>query len=259
MTILGRPADRRAVSTARHRWEMDSVRFGLSIRALRRRLRWTQDTLAHRARVSQSLIARVELGGADRVTPAVLRRICDAHGARLTIRVDWHGEALDRLLDADHASLVERVVRELQANGWRCLVEVTFAIGRERGSIDVLALHEATGTLLVVEVKSVIPDIQATLAALDRKVRLGPAIARDRGWRSERVATILVAAEGRTNRRRVQAVGATFATHLPARSAEARRFVERPSGTIHGLWFLPISTQTPGRHRVGRSHAPSPA
>ena len=129
---------------------MDSVRFGLSIRALRRRLRWTQDTLAHRARVSQSLIARVELGGADRVTPAVLRRICDALGARLTIRVDWHGEALDRLLDADHASLVERVVRELQANGWRCLVEVTFAIGRERGSIDVLALHEATGTLLVV-------------------------------------------------------------------------------------------------------------
>ncbi|MEW5990613.1 MAG: MmcB family DNA repair protein [Chloroflexota bacterium] len=172
------------------------------------------------------------------------------------MRVDWQGEALDRLLDADHATLVERVVRELQGAGWRCLVEVTFAIGRERGSVDVLALHEATGTLLVIEVKSVIPDIQATLATLDRKVRLGPAIARDRGWRCERVATILVVAEGRTHRRRVQAVGATFATHLPARTSEVRRFLARPSGTIRGLWFLSISTQATGRHRVGRSRTP---
>lgn len=246
------------MGATRHRSGMD-IRFGLAIRALRRRLRWTQDELARRARVSQSLIARVERGGADRVTPVVLRRICEALGARLTVRVDWHGEGLDRLLDADPAALVERVVRELQAAGWRCLVEATFAIGRERGSVDVLALHEATGSLLVIEVKSVIPDIQATLASLDRKVRLGPEIARDRGWRSERVATILVVAEGRTNRRRVQAVGATFATHLPSRSAEVRRFVERPSGTIRGLWFLPISTQATGRHRVGRSRTSSPA
>src|SRR3990172_1243143 len=111
---------------------MDPIRFGLSIRALRRRLRWTQDMLGRRARVSQSLIARVERGGADRVTPIVLRRICDALGARLTVRLDWQGEALDRLLDADHAALVERVVRELQAAGWRGLVEVTFAGGHGR-------------------------------------------------------------------------------------------------------------------------------
>jgi transcriptional regulator with XRE-family HTH domain len=238
---------------------VDSIRFGLSIRALRRRLPLTQKELGRRARVSQSLIARVERGRADRVTPAVLQRICAALGARLTLRVDWQGEALDHLLDADHAALVEQIVRILRAAGWHCLVEVTFAVDRERGSIDILALHETTGTLLVIEAKSTIPDIQAMLAALDRKVRLGPSIARERGWRPATVGAILVVAEGRTNRRRVQAVEATFATHLPARSAAVRRYLAQPSGPIRGLWFVPISTQATGRHRIGWSRTPFPA
>ena len=37
------------------------------------------------------------------MTPVVLNRVCAALGARLRMRVEWQGEALDRLLDAGHA------------------------------------------------------------------------------------------------------------------------------------------------------------
>lgn len=70
--------------------------------------------------------------------------------------------------------------------------EVSFDIRGQRGSIDILAFHPATGTLLVIEVKSVVPDMQAMLHGVDRKARLAPEIARGRGWRVERVARVLV-------------------------------------------------------------------
>jgi Holliday junction resolvase-like predicted endonuclease len=84
----------------------------------------------------------------------------------------WNGEALDRLLDADHAALVDIVAATLRTLEWLVAVEVSFNIRGEWGSIDVLAFHPATGVILVVEVKSVVPDLQATIFTLDRK----------RGW-----------------------------------------------------------------------------
>ena len=65
------------------------------------------------------------------------------------------------------------VVRRLRALGWDVAVEVSFSRFGERGSIDVLAFHPARRALLVTEVKSVTPDMQAMLAGLDRKARLG--------------------------------------------------------------------------------------
>jgi hypothetical protein len=100
-------------------------------------------------------------------------------------RVRWRGEELDRL-DAMHASIVERLVEILTSLGWECAVEVTFWIRREQGSADVLAWHPPTGRLLVVETKSVVPDLQTMLSSLDRKVRLGPAIAAQRLARDRR-------------------------------------------------------------------------
>jgi transcriptional regulator with XRE-family HTH domain len=234
---------------------MDAVRLGLSIRALRRHRRWTQAELGRRANVSQSLIARIERGRADRVTPVVLGRICAALGARLVVCVHWQGEALDRLLDAEHAALVETVVGILQRLGWLCATETAFAVDGDRGSVDVLAFHPATGWLLVIEAKSVIPDIQATLASLDRKARLGALIARRHGWRPYAVGRILVVTEQRTNRRRVQLVSRTFDSHLPDRGWAIRRFLANPSGSMRGLWFLSSTTEAAGRHRVARRRA----
>jgi hypothetical protein len=70
-------------------------------------------------------------------------------------------------------------------------------------------------TVLVIEVKSVVPDLQATLVVLDRKTRLGAEIARQRGWVARGVSRILVLADGRTTRRRVAEHEATFAATLP--------------------------------------------
>ena len=94
-----------------------------------------------------------------------------------------------------------------------------FNIRGERGSIDILAFHRATGSLLVIEVKSVVPDLQAMLSGLDRKSRLAPEIARERGWPVKTVTRLLVLPDDRTARRRIDAYATTFETALPARTA----------------------------------------
>jgi hypothetical protein len=193
--------------------------------------------------VSRSEISRIERGLGAGVTAATLIRVAAALDARLDIALRWRGEALDRLLDSAHARLVEQVVSLLSGNGWDVAIEVSFAIGGERGSIDVFGRHRATGTLLVAEVKSVVPDNQAMLFVLDRKVRLAPRIAATRGWASSGpVARLLVIAEGTTARRRVAALASTYANVLPARGAAVRAWLRAPDGPIAGLLFLPFGT-----------------
>ena len=46
-----------------------------------------------------------------------------------------------------------------QEAGWDVATEVSFNVRGERGSIDILAFHQATGSLLVIEIKSVVPDL----------------------------------------------------------------------------------------------------
>jgi transcriptional regulator with XRE-family HTH domain len=210
--------------------------------------------VAERVGCSQSLIARVERGGADRLTVAMLDRICQVLGARFVARVDWNGEAADRLLDADHAALIEYVVRVLRDRGWEVIPEATFAIRYERGSIDVLAWHPATATVLIVEVKSVVPDIQATVATLDRKERLALEVARSRGWNARQVASLLVVGESRTARRRVELHASTFAARFPHRAAEIRQFLADPGAQepVRGLWFVSVRTGAGSRQRVVR-------
>jgi Holliday junction resolvase-like predicted endonuclease len=63
----------------------------------------------------------------------------------------------------------------------------------ERGSIDLLAWHEATRTLLVVEVKTEVASIEATLRKHDEKVRLARRVAADRfGWQATVTSRLLV-------------------------------------------------------------------
>lgn len=148
---------------------------------------------------------------------------------------------LDRLLDQAHAGLVEQVVQRLRAEGWETDVEVSFAIRGERGSIDVLAYHEASGVVLVTEVKSVVPDSQATLAGIDRKARLAPDIARSRGWSCRGVARLLVIGDSSTSRRRVDALAATYRSAFPRSGVAVRQWLRRPDGPIAGLLFLPYA------------------
>jgi transcriptional regulator with XRE-family HTH domain len=231
---------------------MESVRFARQVRALRRRRNWRQEDLAKACGVSRGVVARIEQGRADKVTVATLELVVGALGARLTTRLDWNGEALDRLLDAEHAAIVDRVVRILAVEQWLCVTEASFNIAGERGSIDILAWHPATKAALVIEVKSVVPDVQATLVALDRKARLGARIARERGWETRGISRVLVIREDRTARRRIDAHAATFSTAFPDRAVAVRRWIGRPDAeaSIAGLWFLSGDHHAVARHRV---------
>lgn len=229
---------------------MDPVRFGLAVRALRRRHRWTQAQLARRAQISQSAVSRIERGEGDHLTVLLLARVAKALAARIRVQLQADGENLDRLLDADHAELVEFVARLLRRLGWEVSPEVTFAVYGERGSIDILAYHPGTGALLVIEIKSVVPDVQATLAGLDRKVRLAPAIARDRGWRVTSVSRWLVVEDSSTARDRVARHAATFRAALPLRTVALRRWAADPVGAVAGLMFVRSSTGAGRGHRI---------
>lgn len=217
---------------------MDVTRFASDVRLLRRRRGWTQERLASVARVSRWSVVMIETGGADRQPVERLIRVVAALGAQLSLRIQYHGEGLDRLRDRQHAAVVDQVVALLRGLGWDVATEVSFSVYGERGSIDILAYHPVEGVLLVVEVKSVIPDLGGMLTTLDRKTRLAPDIARERGWRAREASRLLVVAEGSTARRRVREYAATFAAALPARNVAVTRWLRSPVGRLSGLLFL---------------------
>jgi transcriptional regulator with XRE-family HTH domain len=233
---------------------VDLVRFGRGIRALRHRRSWRRQDLAEAAQVSRSVVVRLEIGQAGNVTLSKVDRVAGALGARSDLRLSWNGEALDRLIDADHARLVEVVAAILRRAGWEVAAEVTFWIRGERGSVDLLAWHSAQRMVLVVEIKTVVPDQQAMLAAHDRKIRLGLEIAKSRGWNGAAVAKLLVIRESRTARRRVAAHATTYAMEYPDRALAIRRWLARPDASkpLRGLWFLSDDRGTSTRHRVRR-------
>jgi transcriptional regulator with XRE-family HTH domain len=200
--------------------------------------------------VSRSTIARIERGRADAATVRTLVRVAAALGASVSVRILWHGEALDRLLDAAHADLTDAVLTLLRDAGWEVATEVSFNIRGERGTIDILAFHRETGSLVVVEVKSVVPDLQATLGTLDRKGPSRVGVAQERGWRVRSVSRLLVWPDDRTARRRVDRHRATFETALPARTAAVHRWVKSPTGILAGVLFLTDVHQASTRHRV---------
>ena len=243
-------------SVQRQYRSMDPVRIGLSYRALRLRRCWRQEDLAVAAGLSREKVSRVERGRVAGVLVGDVARIAAALEADLDLRLRWHGEGLDRLLDGAHSGLVDGVVGLLRREDWETAIEVAFSMWGERGSVDVFARHAHTGMVLVVEVKSVVPDSQAMLHALDRKVRLAPEVAKARGWRCSGVARLLVVGESSTPRRRIAAIGATYRAAFPAAGWAVRRWLREPDGPMSGLLLLPYarggvtSTRSTGVQRV---------
>jgi transcriptional regulator with XRE-family HTH domain len=231
---------------------VDEIGFGRGFKALRLRKRSRQEDLAAEAGVSRGVIVRIETGHASSVTVDTLEKVARPLGARVVCRLTWQGEGLDRLLDADHAAIVEQVVRILGDAGWLVATEVSFNIWGERGSIDILAFYPVARVALVVEVKSVVPDVQATLVTLDRKERLASEIARQRGWDAVAVAKLLVVREDRTARRRIDQHAATFGIAFPDRIARIRAWLRKPDARrpIRGLWFLSNESQAVAKQRV---------
>ncbi len=240
-------------------------RVGAVIRAVRLRRGWRQSDLAKRAGVSSSFVSQVERGHLGNLTVDRLRRVTAVLEIRLDLIPRWRGSELDRLLNARHAALTESLAAWISTiPGWQVAPEVSFAIYGELGSIDLLAWHAPTRTLLVIEVKTEIVDLQELLGVLDRETRLAYRIGKERGWAPSTVATWLVVAEGTANRNRVAGHKALIRSALPAGGHEMRGWLHKPSGPIAGCSFLPISTssgtkrQSGGTKRVRKASASVP-
>lgn len=212
---------------------------GRIVRALRHRQRLRQADLARMSGVPRAELSAIENGRLWKVPVVSIGRALNAMDARLDLRVEWHGAALDRLLDEGHARLVGEVVQRLRRLGWMCEMEVTYSQAGERGSVDVLAWHPGSATLLVVEVKTELASIEGLLRSLDAKTRLARSVAAQRlGWSARTVGRCVVLPDATHTRRAVARHAAVLDVVLPARSMAVRTWLRAPSGRLSGLWIL---------------------
>jgi transcriptional regulator with XRE-family HTH domain len=186
---------------------MDDARIGRALRALRRRRGLRQIDVAKRAGVSQATVSTAENGHIRTLSLGTVRRLFEAVDAGFEGLVLWRGGAIDRLLDERHAVLVGASVARLSRLGWRVIVEASYSIYGERGSIDVLAGHDATRSVFVAEVKSELVSVEEVGRKTDEKLRLARRnLGRERfGWTPVAAARVLVLPDSDTARRSVPA------------------------------------------------------
>jgi transcriptional regulator with XRE-family HTH domain len=231
---------------------MSDIRIGSKVRAVRLRLGWRQADVAERCGLSQSAVCRIERGHLDRMTLRSIRRALSALEMDLELVPRWRGGDLDRLADEGHATLMGLFGRVLEVLGWQTQAEVSFSVYGERGSIDLLAWHPATRTLLVVEVKTALTSVEEALRRHDVKVRLAPKIARERfGWNPVATSRLLVLPDDSTARRRVARHGLVLDRAYPMRGGAARSWLRSPSAATGLLVFLSGMPGRTGSRRAG--------
>ena len=217
------------------------------------RQRLTQAALALRAGVGRSTVSLLERGHARELSIGTVEAIIGALGGRLDLRLFWNGPELDRLLDAGHAWMGAAVKRRLERWGWIVRVEVSYNRYGERGRIDLLAWHPATGVLLVIELKTMLVDVQALLGGLDAKARLAKNEAAKFGWKVAAVVPAVVFAEDRTTRRRLIEMDALF-DRYGLRGRACISWLRTPAiGPSGVMWFVRVprnAAAVTGQQRV---------
>jgi transcriptional regulator with XRE-family HTH domain len=285
---------------------MDDQRTGAVLRAIRVQRRLRQQDVALVAGVSQSSVSRAERGHVAELTLGSLRSIAGACGVRMELTPRWRGGDLDRLLAAGHASMHDAVSRLLaRYPSWTVVPEATYAFGPEHGVVDVLCWNGAAGVVLVVELKTQLVDINDLMGSMDRRRRLAPRMAAERGWvrrggpggsaigrtgegdvpgwapvdgpdrrsadrrdDSRRagtggagitVATWVLIAEGRTNRRRVAAHSSVLGRAFPGQRARLAAILRDPvreaaadAGPWDGLSFLSYGRKGNAKRTAGQ-------
>lgn len=187
----------------------------------------------------------MERGHCGTLSVLAIRSVAAAVDARVELDLRWRGGQLDRLLDERHAALQETVARRLVTTGaWQFVAEASFSEYGERGSIDIFAWHPQRKALLVVELKTEMGDQQALLATIDRKRRLAPKLARDRGWTPVGdLGSWLVFEERGGNRRQVARHLTVLRNAFPHQGRDVAGWLADPVGPIRALSFLPICTR----------------
>jgi transcriptional regulator with XRE-family HTH domain len=221
---------------------VDAVRLGTTFRALRIKKAWRQQDLATQAKCPRGAVSKLEVGGVAELEVSVVLGIAEALGATLDLVLRWHGGDLERLVNARHSQMHESVAKFLlAAPSWEFAPEVSFSIYGERGVIDILAWHTQTRTLLVIELKTEIVDVNDLMATADKRRRLAAKVARERGWDPLTVSSWVIVAESTTNRRRVAAHKSTLRTAFPLDGHAINAWLNQPSQAVAALSFWPYA------------------
>lgn len=177
---------------------MRDLEVGRLLRMLRIRRGWRLRDVADRCGLSPATIGRTELGSIASV------RVLRTHAAALDLRAEWRvigrGADVARLLDEEHAAIVEALAAALQRGGWLVEAEASYSEYGERGRVDLLTFHRTRSVLAVVEVKTELADLQELLGSLNVKTRLAPDLGRRMDWRATRVVSVLAVAATTANR-----------------------------------------------------------
>jgi transcriptional regulator with XRE-family HTH domain len=217
---------------------VDASKVGRSIRALRVRGNLRQIDVERAAGVPRAVVARIERGDLTGVRLGQLLAVAGALNADLDVSLRWNGTELDRLLNAGHSAMHEIVAGMLLTAGWEAVPERSFSIWGERGVVDIVAWHARTRTLLVVELKTEIVDVQRLIGTVDRYRRLAPEIVEDLGWRPDQVGAWVAVADGGTNRRRLAEHATVLRAAFPTDGRSVPGWLRSPTGSIRALSFI---------------------
>lgn len=220
---------------------MDDLAIGRVFRALRIRLGWPQRVAAAKAGISTTSYSEIERGWIDRVPIGKLRKIGAIYEVRVVLEPRWRGAALDRAFASRHAAMAEAITKLLVGAGWEVRPEVSFNHFGERGVVDLVAWHAGTRTVLLVELKTELADINNLLGVTDRRRRLAATIADPFGWSPSQVAQWVVVAESRTNRRRLGEHRTVLRAAFPSDGRAISGWLANPRDALAALWFLPDS------------------
>jgi transcriptional regulator with XRE-family HTH domain len=240
---------------------MDDRRLGRAVRARRHQRGWRLVDLALAAGVGAGVCGLLERGHANRLSVRTARAILGALDLPLGWDLGWHRTDIDRLLDEDHAALAASFARWLVSAGWLVRSEVSFNRYGDRGRIDILGFEPRSQVLVVVEIKTVIVDLQDLLGTLDVKARVAGTLS---PWgRPRAVVPAIVILEGTTARRRVARMAPLF-DRYDLRGRSALQWLRRPAPGPSGLLLLRelpsgngVDRRRAGRRRV-RSSATNP-
>jgi DNA-binding XRE family transcriptional regulator len=235
---------------------------GALFRAVRIKGRKRQADVARAAGVARWSVSAIERGHFDAVAIGQLRSIASALEIRVELDASWRGGDGARIVNERHSRMHELVAARLvAAPGWEFATEVTFSEYGERGVIDILAWHAATRTLLVIELKTEIPDPAGLVAQVDRYRRLAAKVGRDRGWVASSVAVWVLVAESDFNRDQLARHSVMLRNAFPLDGHFLRRWLRDPAigadvgaAPTGGRSGAPTGAGAgvPGRARVGR-------
>lgn len=231
---------------------MFAVAIGRLLRMLRIRRGWLQADAGVKARLSPATIGRHENGIVGSL--GSLERHAAVFGLRVDLRLTGRGGQLARLADEEHAAIVEAIAAWFNANGFLTETEASFNEWGERGRVDLLAYDPRSGTLVIVEIKTELLDLQDLFGALNVKERLAAIIAERRGWTVRRRHTLLAVASTFANREIVRTHPSLFGRFATRRLSRAA-FEGHSKGILH--WVAPATARRTswraGRQRVRRS------